>query len=174
MPRSDASSAVLTVIRLGKVLEIVLADAGLTVNQYRMLTFAESGAPSLREMSARLAMKPPNVSVLVDGLAARGLVGRRRHPEDGRRFELVLTGRGARVLKQARAGCEAALSHLAAAPGAPNDLLRSLNGWTTALDDAASDLRHSLEIAATGVNEVRIASRSRSRSRRRMTSTASD
>jgi DNA-binding MarR family transcriptional regulator len=141
----EASSPELTVIRLAKVLEIVLADVGLTVNQYRVLTFAELGAPSLREMGVRLAMKPPNVSVLVDGLVDRGLVERRRHPRDGRRFDVVLTRGGTRAIRESRSRCEAALVHLAASPAAPKNLLRGLDGWSAALDEAALDLRARLE-----------------------------
>jgi len=174
MRSSETSSAVLTVIRLAKVLEIVLADAELTVNQYRVLTFAESGAPSLREMSVRLAMRPPNVSVLVDGLVDRGLVERRRHADDRRRFDVLLTRRGARAIKEARSRCEAALVHLAASPAAPKDLLRGLDGWRAALDDAALDLRDELERSATDDSELTSTPNSRGRARRRTTGRESD
>ena len=63
-------SRALTVVRLSKIIELVLAALGLTLNQYRMLTFISEGAPPLSEISARLAMKPPNVSALTDGLDA--------------------------------------------------------------------------------------------------------
>ena len=125
-------------IRLAKVVEIVLSGLGLTVNQYRMLTFIDEGAPPLRDLSTRLVMKAPNVTTLVDALVARGLVERGRHPEDGRRRELALTREGRGVLDAANARCEAALRHLAATRGkAGTRLLEGLDGWVPALDDAA-------------------------------------
>ena len=69
-------SITLTAVRLSKIVELVLADRELTVNQLRMLTFVKEGAPPLAELSRRLAMKPPNVTVLIDGLVARGFVRR--------------------------------------------------------------------------------------------------
>jgi DNA-binding MarR family transcriptional regulator len=128
----------LTVIRLAKVVEIVLARAGLTVNQYRMLTFIDEGAPALREMSTRLVMKAPNVTTLIDALVERGLVERGRHPEDGRRRELALTDEGRSLLDAANEHCERALRSLAQSVGGRHArLLAGLDTWVPALDDAA-------------------------------------
>jgi DNA-binding MarR family transcriptional regulator len=94
----------LTVVRLAKTMEIVLAEFGLTMNQYRMLTFIDAGAPSLREVGKRLVMKRPNVSVLIDGLVERGWVRRSRSEADGRRIELELTGKGQQLLSSCSVG----------------------------------------------------------------------
>jgi DNA-binding MarR family transcriptional regulator len=134
-------SSVLTVIRLAKVVEIVLAEHGVTLNQFRMLTFVESGAPPLRELSVRLVMKPPNISAMVDGLVDRGLVRRGRRADDRRRFALSLTRSGARMVRLARRRCEDALAHVANTPGAPAGLLEALDGWVVGLDAAAVELR---------------------------------
>lgn len=141
---ASGDSAVLTVIRLSKVIELVLGEAGLTLNQYRLLTFVEEGPPALREVSFRLAMKPPNVSVLIDGLVDRGLIGRHPDPGDGRRIKLVLTDPGRDALRSARDRCGLALAHLASTPGAPDGLLAHLGDWHLALDAAAIDLREEL------------------------------
>lgn len=138
------SDAVVILIRLGKVIELALAESALTVNQFRLLTFAEGGASDLREIAVRLAMKPSNASVLIDGLVARKLIERRRHPADGRRFELFLSRSGRRVLAQARDSCERGLRHIADTPGSPPDLIRSLRGWLTGLDAAATALQQDL------------------------------
>jgi DNA-binding MarR family transcriptional regulator len=142
---SAATSTVLTLIRLAKVVEIVLADEGLTVNQFRMLTFVEGDTPSLQELSVRLVMKPSNISAMLDGLIGRGLVRRRRQREDRRRFDLSLTAAGRRVLSDARARTTAALEHLASTSGSPRQLLDGLDAWEVALDVAAVDLRAELD-----------------------------
>src|SRR6476661_8599923 len=98
-----------TVIRLAKVLEIVLDGVGLTPNQYRMLTFVDAGAPPMRELSVRLVMKPPNVTALVDGLVARGLVGRAPDGRDRRRRILSLTAEGRALLTAAEERCAESL-----------------------------------------------------------------
>ncbi len=97
-----------TVVRLAKIMEIVLGEKNLTVNQFRMLTFIEDGAPPLAELTRRLVMKQPNVSVLIDGLVDRDLAVRERDPADGRRRQLRLTRTGLEVLREAEAACDAA------------------------------------------------------------------
>ena len=79
------------IVRLAKVLEIVLADVGLTMNQFRLLTLVEDRSPSAAELSRRLVMKPPNVSALTAGMVKRGLIEQRRQLGDGRRRILALT-----------------------------------------------------------------------------------
>jgi hypothetical protein len=63
--------AIGVIVQLAKVLEIVLADMGLTMHQFRLLTLAQEASPSKAELSLRLVMKPPNVSVLTSGLLRR-------------------------------------------------------------------------------------------------------
>jgi DNA-binding MarR family transcriptional regulator len=141
-------SRTLTVIRLAKVVEIVLSSVGLTVNQYRMLTFIDQGAPPMREVSTRLVMKAPNVTTLVDGLVARGLVERAHHPDDRRRRSLGLTDDGRSLLQLANDRCERALQHLAATQGSKETrLLRGVDAWVAALDDAA------IRLSRDGVSE---------------------
>jgi DNA-binding MarR family transcriptional regulator len=133
------------VVRLAKVIEIVLADVGLTLNQYRLLTLIDGGTPSARELSLRLAMKPPNVSALTNALSERGLLAKRPHATDRRRAELVLTAVGRRALRRAHQRCEEALHRLAGHdPGdtRSDQLLDGLDDWLPLLDDAAVRLRH--------------------------------
>ncbi len=66
------ASSTMIVVRLAKVVELVLDDLGMTVNQYRALTLIDAGAPPIREFAVRLAMQPPNLSTLIDGLVGRG------------------------------------------------------------------------------------------------------
>ncbi len=127
----------LTIVRLAKVMEIVLGDLGLTLNQYRMLTFVQEGLPSLVEVARRLVMKPPNVSVLIDGLVERRLAERYQHPADGRRVEIALTAAGHATLARAEETCDRALAYLAGEAGDEAALLRALDRWQPVLDGPA-------------------------------------
>jgi len=132
----------LTIVRLAKVIELLLADHGLTVNQYRMLTFIDEGTPPLVELGTRLVMKPPNITTLIDGLVTRGLVTRGRHAHDRRRVALRLSARGRRLLGRAERRCEAGLAALAAkGPGDPIQRLLGLDRWRGSLDAVATELR---------------------------------
>jgi DNA-binding MarR family transcriptional regulator len=140
------------VVRLAKVVEIVLADVGLTLNQYRLLTLIEEEAPSARELSLRLVMKPPNVTALTNTLSERALIAKLRHATDGRRADLVLTAAGRRVLRQAHARCERALGRLAERdprPSRSGRVLAGLDEWLPSLDEAAVRLRQVAEADAS-------------------------
>jgi DNA-binding MarR family transcriptional regulator len=130
------------IVRLAKVLEIVLAETGLTMNQFRLLTLVQERSPSAAELSLRLVMKPPNVSALTAALVKRGLVAQAREASDGRRRTLSLTGKGAALLADAHERCGAALQFLAAESHSRRDPLVALNDWLPALDAAAIRLRH--------------------------------
>jgi len=129
------------VVRLAKVVELVLDDLGMTVNQYRALTLIDAGAPPIREFAARLAMQPPNLSTLIDGLVGRGLVTRRRDPADRRRVVFSLTARGRAHLDRAEARTGAALAHVASYDNErERALLAGIDDWAPALDGVAADL----------------------------------
>jgi DNA-binding MarR family transcriptional regulator len=138
---NDVSSASI-VVRLAKVVEIVLDSVGLTPNQYRVLTLIADGDPSMRELSVRLVMKPPNITTLIDGLVERNLVVRSRDADDRRRQVVALTARGRRVLRAAERQCDDALARLSRLDSrAGAHLVLALDGWLPALDQAAVDLR---------------------------------
>jgi DNA-binding MarR family transcriptional regulator len=131
------------VVRLAKVVELVLAELGLTENQYRALTLIEDGAQPLGEFAVRLAMQPPNVSTLIDGLVARDLVLRKRDPADGRRIVLRLTARGRALTARADERAGQALATVASFDDRrARALLRGLDDWRPALDAVAADLRN--------------------------------
>jgi DNA-binding MarR family transcriptional regulator len=136
------TSRTLTIIRIAKVVELILSELGLTVAQYRMLTFANDDPAPLGELSVRLAMKPPNVTTLIDGLVARGLVTRERGRDDRRRVELALTPKGRRLLVTAEKRCADGLAYLAGKrSGNPRQLLQCIDDWVEPLDVAARELR---------------------------------
>ncbi len=135
-------SRALTVVRIAKIVEVVLGELGLTLNQYRMLTFIDRGAPPMVELGRRLAMKPPNVTTLIDGLVERGLALRAKNPEDGRRVDLSITEQGEALLLEAETRNDAVLDYLAERSGNSEVLLDGLDSWTGVLDDVATGWLH--------------------------------
>jgi len=82
----------------------------MSVPQFRTLGFVyrEEGA-SLSEVAEHIGLTLPTMSLLVDGLVVRGLIGRREDPEDRRRMTLTLTEPGRTRLESAR---EATIANL--------------------------------------------------------------
>jgi DNA-binding MarR family transcriptional regulator len=147
MSSSRAPSTALVVVRLAKTLEIVLSDAGLTLNQFRLLTLIEEATITPSELSARLVMKPPNVTAMINSLTKRGLIRRSRSNQDARQTRLHLTRRGNALLDRAGTACEATLVHLARSVEGErgSDLLAALDRWLPALNAAAAELRRNLD-----------------------------
>lgn len=143
------------IVRLSKVLEIVLADLGLTMNQYRFLTLVAERSPSAAELSTRLVMKPPNVSVLTRGLVERGLVEQGRQSGDGRRRTLELTSAGRDLIRLANRRCASTLRYLEA-ESADNDLVASLERWLPALDAEALRMQDSEDGASQKEDRSRV------------------
>lgn len=88
-----------------------LAEHGLRVRQYSVLVLACEAADgvSQRELATQLALDPSQVVLLVDELAAAGLV-ERQAPEADRRTRLVVaTAEGRRVREVAGRDADAAL-----------------------------------------------------------------
>ena len=63
----------------------------------------EDGLPG-GELAERLGVEPPAVTKMLRHLERRGLVSRRKDPEDARRFRAYLTGEG-RFLEEPVARC---------------------------------------------------------------------
>ena len=82
----------------------------MSVPQYRTLAFVyRNEGASLSEVCDHIGLTIPTISVLVDGLVARGLVNRRTDPEDRRRMTLTLTQVGRARLQSAHAATMAYL-----------------------------------------------------------------
>jgi DNA-binding MarR family transcriptional regulator len=82
----------------------------MSVPQYRTLAFVyRNEGASLSEVGDHIGLTLPTMSLLVDGLVARGLVSRRTDPEDRRRMTLTLTEAGRARLESARAATMANL-----------------------------------------------------------------
>lgn len=130
------------VLRLGKLIAMALARLDLTENQFRALGFIDEGDPDLTEMSTRLVMKKPNLTTLIDGLVARGLVERRRSELDRRRVDLTLTESGEALYAAATGEADAALAAMARlGEGDPQERLDALSTWGEVVEAGAALLR---------------------------------
>jgi len=124
------------VARLAKRVELALGFAELSLPQYRVLALLAEGSAASSALASRLAVSPPSITALVDGLVARQLVERRPDSSDRRRIALVLTDKGRRVLTDADAAVGERLDDIAGYLQ-PDERLRALDGlrlWHQALD----------------------------------------
>lgn len=114
-PGSERSAdAVRAAARLAKVSGSALAEADLTLPQYRVLVFlAPRGRPATH-VAALLGVTPSTVTSVVDGLVTRGLVQRSSDPADRRRVVLSLTTAGVDTVRHGDAVVGAALDRLLA------------------------------------------------------------
>jgi long-chain acyl-CoA synthetase len=108
-----ATGAARAVARLAKQVEVAIAPLDLSLPQYRVLTLLADGSTASSVLARQLAVSPPSVTAVVDGLVGRGLVERRPDPEDRRRLTLLLTRDGKRILAAADTAAEARLDEIA-------------------------------------------------------------
>ena len=102
------TGAARAVARLAKQVEVAIGPLDLSLPQYRVLALLGDGSTASSVLARKLAVSPPTVTAVVDGLVARGLVERQADPEDRRRLTLLLTRDGKRVLAAADAAAETA------------------------------------------------------------------
>jgi long-chain acyl-CoA synthetase len=102
-----------TVAWLAKSLERALAEVNLSLPQYRLLTFLSQGSAAATALAGHLAVSPPSLTALADGLVARGLVERRSDDTDRRRVAHVVTEKGLGALGEADGAVERHLTALA-------------------------------------------------------------
>lgn len=94
-------SAVRAVARLGRVFEKRLADEGMTLPQFRVLSFLSEGEWAASKVADWLAVSRPSLTSLVDGLVEQGWVERKESPTDRRSVLHHLTPAGRRKLGEA-------------------------------------------------------------------------
>jgi long-chain acyl-CoA synthetase len=122
--------------RLAKHVELALNPVDLSLPQFRVLVILEQGSAAASALASTLAVSPPSVTALIDGLVARGLVERRSVTGDRRRVAHVLTDKGKRVLAEADAALQERLESIVDRLSA-RDRARALNGlalWKKAMD----------------------------------------
>lgn len=98
---------------LSKQVELALDTVGLTPPQYRVLLLLDAGPTISSALADRLAVRPPSVTAVVDGLVGRGLVERRHSDLDRRRVSHTLTAAGRRLLAAADGAVDARLQEIA-------------------------------------------------------------
>jgi len=98
---------------LAKQVELAATAMDLSLAQYRILGLLDSGPAVSSALADRLAVRPPSVTALVDGLVARGFVDRRAVQDDRRRVSHVLTPAGRKVLTATDNAVEARLTAIA-------------------------------------------------------------
>jgi len=101
-----------TIAALARVVELMLDQEDLTIQRYRVLIYLASEPASTTELADRLSVRPPTVTRLVDGLAARGYVERQADETDGRRSTHVLTQSGQLALKRSIAAIGRAMDNI--------------------------------------------------------------
>ncbi|MGY1672033.1 MarR family winged helix-turn-helix transcriptional regulator [Geodermatophilus sp. SYSU D00710] len=126
----------LTVL-LGRDMTASLAASGLTVARTTLLWHLRAAGPSTqRALADALGVSARNVTGLVDGLVAAGLVTREPHPADRRAALVTPTARGQALLDELARGQAELAGQLFG--GLPAD---RLGGLVAALDDVLERLR---------------------------------
>ena len=121
---------------LARQVEIGLGTVDLSLPQYRILGLLDESSAVSSDLAQRLAVRPPTITAVVDGLVVRGLVERRTVEGDRRRVDHVLTDEGHRVLAGADAAIDARLHEITDVLGDPavtEEAFRGLASWRTAL-----------------------------------------
>jgi long-chain acyl-CoA synthetase len=121
---------------LAKQVEIGLGDVDLSLPQYRVLAMLEGTSALSSDLAERLAVRPPTVTAVVDGLVIRGLIERRTVEADRRRVDHVLTEHGGQLLDAADAAVTARLCEIAGHLESQTDADRAFEGlsiWRRAL-----------------------------------------
>jgi long-chain acyl-CoA synthetase len=134
--KSSEVEAGRVVARLGRFIEIALADSDISLAQYRVLSWLESGPSGASTLASRVSISKPSVTSLIDGLVGRGLVERHEHYADRRRIELRLSPEGRAALQRADDAVEAELHELLSLLNAKDAraAIRALGLWEAALD----------------------------------------
>jgi DNA-binding MarR family transcriptional regulator len=104
-----------------------LEPLDIQIRHFGALTALADGVPSQRELADRLSVSTPVVVEMVDALESRGLVERRRDPNDRRSNALRVTEHGQATLQMATERLRAANLEMTAPIGIDGDReLRSL------------------------------------------------
>jgi len=121
---------------LSKQVELGLGSVELSLPQYRVLAMLEETSALSSDLAERLAVRPPTVTAVVDGLVTRGMVERRTVEGDRRRVDHVLTEHGREVLARADTAVDARLCEIAGhleSPAATEQAVEGLALWRRAL-----------------------------------------
>jgi long-chain acyl-CoA synthetase len=113
---------------LAKQVELALVSADLSLPQYRILGLLTEGSAVSSALAERLAVRPPSITAVVDGLVSRGLVERRHAEDDRRRVAHVLTAKGEKLLETANDAVDSRLAGIAGSLETEELTARALEG----------------------------------------------
>jgi long-chain acyl-CoA synthetase len=123
--------------RLARHVEQALDPLDLSLPQYRVLSLLGDGSSASSALAHRLAVSPPSVTAVVDGLVGRGLVAREADAGDRRRLTLQLTPAGMKLLRAAETAVDTRLGEVAEYledPSGAAAAIEALQQWNHALD----------------------------------------
>jgi long-chain acyl-CoA synthetase len=127
------------IARLARQVELALTAVDLSLPQYRVLILLAEGNEAASALAEKLAVSRPSVTGVVDGLVARGLVGRITVPDDRRRVDHDLTDAGRRLLERAESEVQQRLAEIVAhRPERADEAFAGLAPWQEALDSRRS------------------------------------
>ena len=136
----DWENAARAAARLAKQVELALDAVDLSTPQYRVMVFLSGGSAGASTLAGTLAVSRPTITVVVDGLVAKGYVERQGDENDRRKVHHRLTPAGQRALERADGVVSERLTELAShLEGA--DATTAVNGlvlWGQALTAARS------------------------------------
>jgi DNA-binding MarR family transcriptional regulator len=116
---------------------LALAPLELSPGHYRLLAQLSQGTEASTALAHKLAVSPPSVTTMVDGLVARGAIERSSSAGDRRRVNLALTQLGWELLAAADDASSARLNAIVETlndPAAARAALDALELWTRPLD----------------------------------------
>jgi DNA-binding MarR family transcriptional regulator len=100
----------------------LLRPLGIVVRHFGLMSLLAAHGPSSQQaLAKRLRVSPTMVTQIVDDVAARGLVERRRNPDDRRSYLVSLTPEGRQKLKSARRVASTIAGEIAAPLGEDGD-----------------------------------------------------
>lgn len=79
-------------------LDSVLTETGLSYREFLVLAFTSADELSQQDVARRLSTDPTLIVATVDALEERGVLERTRDPRDRRRYVLVVTAEGRKLL----------------------------------------------------------------------------
>lgn len=109
----DWENAAHVAARLAKQVELALDPVDLSLPQYRVMVFLSEGSAGASTIAGTLAVSRPTITVVVDGLVAKGFVERQGDDTDRRKVHHRLTTAGRRALERADAAVAERLGELA-------------------------------------------------------------
>ena len=124
-------------IRLSRQVEAALVEFNLSLAQYRVLDRLAGGEAAGKTLAEWLAVRPPTVTAIVDGLVARGLVSRTPDEIDRRRVTHDLTEQGRETFTAVSRATVRRLSRVAghaASDSEARSMVSALAKWNTALN----------------------------------------